>query len=523
MQIANFKFSLLDHQIEGVEFLDDHNKGAYIADEQGLGKTVQITAFLQNRPIDYYPAIIVLPKTLILNWRNELHAMLGDRIKINIIGRKYSVKWIEKQKKIRPNVIYSYFPVPGCQIYLSTYHMVKTLMNDLLAINFKTIVCDEAHKLNNVRNECTKAVMYLTTGKVLNRYGTKVERQDEDIDIPHRVMSSGTPLINTMRDLWLTGNLLSQDNDFRTYNEFVRKYSEDVEYKTIKQEDGSTKKKKKKLSLQQLGEKIRSQYMIRRLKKDHMDVAKNYSVLPVDYDIKAYESLHKYLFRIGDVGTWKPGLELMKKYGANVNEDILPGDKGFILTYIQKMRQCAGFCKIEEIKNWIDEHYEENEKLLMFANHVSVVREIEKHVQSKFGTNSTGLVIGEISPEDRADYVARFQNDPTMRWIGCTVGSGGEGLTLTGTNQVLFAELPWTAAKCSQAFDRVHRIGQTKDVHGTFLVAADTIEDWISGIIIRKGKMMDLTLDDSALVNMIPELKPYSSNMKFSDFVGEDM
>ena len=127
-ELPGFAFKLKDFQAEGVAWLEKQDGRALLADEQGTGKTVQVIAYIHK--CSMLPALIVVPNTLKLNWRNEIVAMTGQRYKINVVGKRYSKRQTEKRAAKHPNVVYSKVPVVGCDIYIINYDIKYRMGKD---------------------------------------------------------------------------------------------------------------------------------------------------------------------------------------------------------------------------------------------------------------------------------------------------------------------------------------------------------------------------------------------------------
>ena len=114
------------------------------------------------------------------------------------------------------------------------------------------------------------------------------------------------------------------------------------------------------------------------------------------------------------------------------------------------------------------------------------------------------VIYGGVTPEERADAVLAFQQDPKVRVIIVGIQAGGFGLTLTAASACAFVQLPWTPGELGQCIDRIHRIGQEADVVTIFnLVAEGTVEEAMAEMITTKGGVLDAVLDNGQQVNQI--------------------
>ena len=149
-----------------------------------------------------------------------------------------------------------------------------------------------------------------------------------------------------------------------------------------------------------------------------------------------------------------------------------------------------------------------DEKLIIFADHKFVVdclitnfREISVKID------------GSTPVKDRMAVVDAFQEDPNIRlFIGTKAAK--EGINLTISSNVAFAELFWTPGDHMQCEDRCY--GRLSDLHGAnawYLIAENTVEEKIAELLEKKAKILDQILDgkavddESVFTNLLESLK----------------
>lgn len=114
-------------------------------------------------------------------------------------------------------------------------------------------------------------------------------------------------------------------------------------------------------------------------------------------------------------------------------------------------------------------------KTVIFAWHRATCNAMQSRLQS-LGVEC-GLVHGDVKPADRAEAVDRFQDpNDSMKVIVATIKTLGESVTLHTASDLIFLESSWTSTDMEQAADRVHRIGQSRRVSITHLLADDTVD-----------------------------------------------
>ena len=109
------------------------------------------------------------------------------------------------------------------------------------------------------------------------------------------------------------------------------------------------------------------------------------------------------------------------------------------------------------------------------------------------------LLTGKTPADKRQPLVDRFQQDESVRVFLANIVAGGIGTNLTAATQVVFNDLDWVPANHWQAEDRAYRIGQTRTVNVTYMVAGHTIDDFVQSVLQKKAALVKAVVDGSAL------------------------
>lgn len=131
-------------------------------------------------------------------------------------------------------------------------------------------------------------------------------------------------------------------------------------------------------------------------------------------------------------------------------------------------------------------------KVVVFSQYLRMLEWIEGHLRKA----GVGFATLTGSTSDRPAVLKRFAADPECRVFCCSLKAGGVGIDLTAAETVIHYDRWWNAARENQATDRVHRIGQTKNVQVFKLITRGTIEERIDAIIRRKAAWMDSLVPD---------------------------
>jgi SWI/SNF-related matrix-associated actin-dependent regulator 1 of chromatin subfamily A len=126
---------------------------------------------------------------------------------------------------------------------------------------------------------------------------------------------------------------------------------------------------------------------------------------------------------------------------------------------------------------------EQGEKVIVFSCFEGPMQQLSKHF-----SGSAVLLTGKTPADKRQSLVDRFQENDKIRVFLANIIAGGIGTNLTAATQVVFNDLDWVPANHWQAEDRAYRIGQTRTVNVTYLVAGNTIDDFVQSVLKRKHR-----------------------------------
>ncbi len=425
----------------------------FIADEMGLGKTVQALATLQH--LKAFPAIIVCPASLKLNWLRE------------------SFKWL---------------PGKGCEVWdgkrgwpghvnIINYDVLGRQLERLKGLQPKAVVFDESHVLKNSRAIRTKAAKEIAA--VANV----------------RLCLTGTPVLNRPAELISQLDILGRLQEFGGYWQFVKRYCQAYKSNFGLDTSGAS-------NLEELNQRMRATCFIRRNKADVLKELppKQRSIVPVPISNRAeYQKAERELIAwLKETAmkdeTFEASLALlseeerMEKKREHSEEVAEKARNAEELVRIEALKRLAAHGKMDAVTEWIEDFLESGEKLVLFAHHVDVVQDLAR----RFNGDS---ITGQTPIADRQKAVDRFQKDPAAKVIALNLQAGGVGLTLTAASNVAFIELGWTPGIHDQAEDRCHRIGQHDQVTAWYLLGEQTIDEEIQSLIDKKRIVVNAATD----------------------------
>jgi superfamily II DNA or RNA helicase len=420
---------LAPFQWAGVRYVLEARR-AFIADEQGLGKTVEALAALEADGA--FPAIVVCPASLKLNWERESARWLAHRSVAVVEGRS---------ARVGGNGV--------ADITILNYEIVAAHREALGRIRPKALVVDESHYVKNPQAKRTQAVRRLAA--TVGADGL-------------RLALSGTPVLNHAEELVSQLRVIGRIEDFGSGAQFARRF-------------------RGELSEERLHWHLRRRCFVRRLKSEVLPQlpAKRQVVVPV-----ALSNDREYRLAEEDVIAWLRSQPLDL---GELNARIAATLRAERLAQLGTLQRLAARGKLAAALSWIADFLESGEPLVVFARHV----EVQQAVLARFP--DAAHLLGRDSARDRDDAVAAFQApDGPQLLIGAT-RVAAQGITLTRASNVAFLELEWTPAMHDQAEDRCHRIGQRDAVTAWYLLAADTIDETMAALIQRKRGIVAAVTD----------------------------
>jgi SWI/SNF-related matrix-associated actin-dependent regulator of chromatin subfamily A-like protein 1 len=429
--LANLGGELKPFQRAGVAYLLEQRR-AFLADEQGLGKTIEALATLEAD--DAYPAIVVCPASLKLNWMREIERWLPGRSAQALAGMGGNNS-----------------PIPHADITVVNYDILAARAQTLAAMAPRALVLDESHYCKNAAAKRTQAVARLATS----------------VPSDGLVLAlTGTPVMNRPPELIAQLRILGRLGDFGSGAQFGRRF---------KGVDAHVR----------LHWHLRSRCFVRRLKVDVLPQlpAKTRTVVPVELDNES-----EYRLAETDVIAWLRSRPLdLSELDAKVAAAL----RAERLVRLNALKMLAARGKLHAALAWIHDFCSSGERLVVFARH----REIQRAVVERFP--HALHILGEDTHAARDASLEAFQaaDSSENQLIVCSIEVAGQGLTLTQASNVAFLELDWTPAKHDQAEDRCHRIGQQDAVNAWYLLAAGTIDETMATLLERKRAIIGAVTD----------------------------
>lgn len=444
-------------QKEGVLAIWDFRGRALLADEQGLGKTIQSLEWIRRIP-RRRPAFIVVPASVKYAWQAEA-ANFDMRAEV-LEGRR-------PKKKFR---------LPGDLVILN-YDILSSWLPALLRADPQVIVFDEIHYLRNPLAQRTIAAKKLAE------------------NVASVVGLSGTPLVKRPIELWSVLNII-RPTLFPDRMAYAWRYCKPRFTHWGWRYDGATK-------VDELRKILIKNVMIRRLKKDVAPELPPKTRTMIPFRLNSYVEYQKAQL---DFLKWLRGISAAKANRAKKNSALVK--VGYILRLVARL-------KLDWTVRWIEDFCENNpgEKLLALTMHTFVIDRLREHFPNSVVIN------GSVTGIKREEAIKAFRCNPNIPLLFGNWKAAGTGLNLQAACNAVGLDFPHTPGDLLQGEDRIHRIGQKRKVSIYYLFAKDTIEERYMKLMKRHIGTLDAILngeeseeDFSMFDELLIEEKRYGQN-----------
>ncbi|MEP6491857.1 MAG: DEAD/DEAH box helicase [bacterium] len=458
---STFRGTLREYQREGLgwlHFLRTFGLGGCLADDMGLGKTVQVLALLDSRrdaspAKETRPSIVVVPRSLVFNWLRE-----AERFAPRLRVLDYSGTG-RRLEDIRG----------GVDVVITTYGTLRRDAVKLASIDFDYAILDEAQAIKTAGSASSKAARLL--------------RAD------HRVAMTGTPIENRLEELWslfefLNPGMLGASSSFAA----LARLAEPGEGEPT--------------GHQVLARALRPVILRRTKGQVAADLpARIEQTLSVDLEgaqRKFYDELleayrRSVLERVDTVGLGKARMHILEALLRLRQAACHPA-------LADPARHAAPSAKLDALIPALEEVVAEGHKALVFSQFTSFLALLRARL------DAAGVTYEYLDgrTRDRQAHVDRFEGDPACPLFLISLKAGGHGLNLVSADYVFILDPWWNPAVEAQAIDRAHRIGQTRRVIATRIVARDTIEEKILELQASKRALADAILgQDQGVLSQI--------------------
>jgi superfamily II DNA or RNA helicase len=455
---ASFRGELRPYQERGLAwlaFLSDLGLGGILADDMGLGKSVQTLALLDRERFAASgagpqpgPTLLICPMSLVGNWQREAERFTPD-LAVHVHHGSDRLAGAELHAALT-----------GADLVITTYALAARDREALAAVPWRRVVCDEAQNIKNP--------------------GTRQARAVRALPARSRLALTGTPVENHLGELWsimefTSPGLLGPAEKFReSFTVPVQRHGDEEAAARLKRLTGP--------------------FILRRVKTDRSII----SDLPDKIEMKIWCTLTP---------------EQASLYQATVTDmlariDAAEGDierRGLVLATMAKLKQVCNHPahllgdgsrlpgrsgKLARLEEICDEIVAAGDKALCFTQYAEFGRVLQPYLAARLGVPVLYLH-GGTAKKARDTLVAEFQETPGPAVFLLSLKAGGTGLNLTAASHVIHFDRWWNPAVEDQATDRAFRIGQRKDVQVRKFVCVGTLEERIDAMIEDKKALAE--------------------------------
>ncbi|MCX6228068.1 MAG: DEAD/DEAH box helicase [Bacteroidia bacterium] len=464
--------SLRSYQQDGFDWLSHlhkNNLGGCLADDMGLGKTIQALALLlkfkkesTDFDIPFQPetgqlslfgaegtgqekpqpaSLIVLPVSLVHNWEREIQKFAPSL-------RTYVYSGARRREKNVLNQLLLNF-----DLVLTTYGTVRNDADKLAQYEFFYLILDESQTIKNSESKTYKSIMSIRS--------------------QHRIVLTGTPIENSLSDLWAQMNFLNRGL-LGSKNHFKETFILPIERDNLPEPREHL-------------HKLIAPFMLRRTKEQ---VAKDLPSLTEETILVEMPAEQLALYETEKSAIRNALLE-------NYQPDGLTQSAFYVLQALTRLRQIAIHPKLidrtfefesgkfNEIISMLSILVAENHKILVFSSFVKSL----KLFAAEFTRQHWEYSILTGQTDDRKEVIDDFQGDVNKKIFLISLKAGGVGLNLTAADYIFITDPWWNPAAEMQAISRAHRIGQDKKVFVYRFIAENSIEQKIQKLQERKSKL----------------------------------
>jgi len=458
--------NLRPYQLEGytwLRFLQQNKLGGCLADDMGLGKTLQAISLLlknkEDQPVKktnkksksnqkelftenetVLNSLIIVPASLVHNWKNELKRFAPSLKSLGYIGADRS-KYLEK--------------LDGYDVIISSYHTIRQDIETISAFHFHYIILDESQVIKNPSSKVYKAMQILNSD--------------------YRLVLTGTPIENSLRDLWSQMNFINKGL-LGSLNYFKKEYVVPIE------------KKHDELSGEKL-KKLINPFILRRTKKE---VAKDLPEMSKQIIYCNMSENQRRFYEEEKSGIRNAIFDRIEQEGLSKSSII-------VLQGLTRLRQISNHPKL------IDKNYQESsgkfeeiirnvENVISGGHKVLIFSSFVKHlnlIKTKLEASEIQFTMLTGQSSRREEIIKSFQEDEACKVFLISLKAGGVGLNLTAADYVFILDPWWNPASEEQAINRAHRIGQDKNVFVYRFISVNSIEEKIQELQEKKTKLAE--------------------------------
>ena len=472
---AGLRATLRPYQVEGyrwLTFLYEHRMGGILADDMGLGKTVQALALLAHAieehraaaPVEpFAPFLVVAPTSVISNWAAEAERFLPGAKVVTITETTAGKTPLAER-------------VAGAHLVLTSYTLLR--MDEDAYVSY-------AAGLGSEEGPGTPGwgALLLDEAQFVKNTGTRAWSIARAMPARTKIAMTGTPLENNLMELWALLAIVA-DGLFPSARAFRDLYARPAESGEDPAHAAATtarlRRRIRPLMLRRTKELVAAELPAKNDVRVNLPLAPGHRRI---YDTHLQRERQKVLGLLEDMDknrfTIFQSLTLLRRLAldaALIDPDAYEG---------------VTSAKREYLVERLPELLAGGHRVLVFSQFTGYLKSIARALSEK-GIDHLYL---DGSTRNRAEVIEAFRAGAAPVFL-ISLKAGGFGLNLTEADHVFIMDPWWNPAAEQQAVDRIHRIGQDKEVHVYRLVAEGTIEEKVMQLKESKAALFDAVVGE---------------------------
>ena len=480
---AGLRATLRPYQVEGyrwLTFLYEHRMGGILADDMGLGKTVQALALLahaieEHRAASerttergesvepFAPFLVVAPTSVISNWAAEAERFLPGAKVVTITETTAGKTPLAER-------------VAGAHLVLTSYTLLR--MDEDAYVSY-------AAGLGSEEGPGTPGwgALLLDEAQFVKNTGTRAWSIARAMPARTKIAMTGTPIENNLMELWALLAIVA-DGLFPSARAFRDLYARPAESGEDPAHAAATaarlRRRIRPLMLRRTKELVAAELPAKNDTRVNLPLAPGHRRI---YDTHLQRERQKVLGLLEDMDknrfTIFQSLTLLRRLAldaALIDPEAYAGVSSVKRDYL-----------VQQLPDLL----EKGHRVLVFSQFTGYL----KSISARLAEEGIGHLYLDGSTRNRAEVIEAFTSGQEPVFL-ISLKAGGFGLNLTEADHVFIMDPWWNPAAEQQAVDRIHRIGQDKEVHVYRLVAEGTIEEKVMQLKESKAALFDAVVGE---------------------------
>lgn len=460
-----------------------------IADSMGLGKTLESIMYCDM--VKAKKVLVICPGEVMSGFQRSFKRWAPQRDAF-VIGRKPKVE----QQAILNNID-DFSDNPVVIVNYESWARNKALLDWIADARFDTIILDEAHRIKEGQKQTFQGVHDIVFS--------------EGWAVPNVLCMTGTPILNKPEEIFTSLQLVAPDL-FQRKTQFHRDF---CDWTGKEWGPGGQARLAQAISgmyirrvLSDTGIKLPPQELIvHEIELDEETYALQAELLEMlrhDAQIKtesgevaSIPSMLALITRQRQATVWPGGIWInVEQYGENgeplweVDEDT--GEYVQVVKRVNIGKDYQQSVKIDTAIELFEELTDSGIRVAFFSQFKEALKEVGRRLGDRV-VEFTGDTPISKRDEIKRNFDASYGEDPKWEGILCHYATGGVGLNLTAAQAIIILDEEWNEGKATQAYDRIHRIGQTQETQVHILRHVGpgySIDKWLADMIERKAKIV---------------------------------